>query len=597
MRNVPSFSVGVVSRLIEAKMAELAEKNPSVRYSMTYLASEYIDVVIRSALENILLGVLLAALVVFLFLRRFGATLAIAVSMPVCILTVFVLMNVCKLTLNLMSLGGIAMGVGMIVDNSIVVLENIYRYAADGHDRMTACVEGTREVMLSLTAYTLTTVAVFLPLGLTTGLAGMIFEDFCLTIVFLIFASLLIAVTLVPLLCYFLLDENKVRAHQLKKAEGRASAFGEKFLAAYRKTLAYFLRHLGQGVLASVALVAVFLVACLSTTQVLLPEMDMNMIQANITMPVGARVEDTARVAEQMVKIIYDEVPELESVYYAVGDTENELGIRLVPRKDRTRTATQIANALRVSLSDVAGCEFVISAMDMSAMMTGNDIEVKVTGSDYDTLTMIVSDLMAPIAALPDTVDVTSSVSRQVPQVKVTMNREAASQYGLTAAQVGQAVRAELTGATATTVNINNKELDVVVRGDGAASTSLDALRSLTVTTPYGGSVPLSAVANVDLELAPQSISRENQSRAITITGSTVSGDTNAVTEQIRAILDAYTLPEGYEVTFGGSYEEMGNNFHDLGLALLIALGLVYFVLASQFESFVMPVIVMMILP
>lgn len=581
-----------------AKMAELSEKNADVVYETPYLASEYINIVVDAAIENIILGVGLAAIVVFLFLRRFGATLAIAVSMPVCILTVFVLMYVCDLTMNLLSLGGIAMGVGMIVDNSIVVLENIYRYAAEGNDRLTSCVEGTKEVMLSLTASTLTTVAVFLPLGVANGLAGMIFKDFCLTISFLILGSLVIAVTLVPLLCYFLLDEKKAHAHQLKKLEKRTGkSFSERFLAGYRKVLGYFVQHLGVGVAASVALVAVFIAACLSTKQVLLPPMDMNMIQGNIMMPVGSNAEQTSVIAEQMIQIIYDRVPELEGVYYSVGEQENEVGIILVPKKDRQRDATEIANDLRVAFADIAGCEYTISAMDMSQMMTGSDIEVQITGTDYDTLTMIANDLMEPIKALPDAIDITSTISDEVPQVKVTMNRDAASQYGLTAAQVGQAVRSELTGATATRVNIDNKEIDVVVRGDGAASVSLDALRSMPVTTPYGGTVPLSSVANVDLELAPASISRVNQSRTVTITGSTLSGDTNAITAQIRAILDGYTMPNGYEASIGGGYEQLQENFHDLTLALVVALGLVYFVLASQFESFVMPVIVMMILP
>jgi len=585
-----------VAEKAAAKMAELAEKNSAVVYAAPYLASDYINIVVNAALENILLGVGLAAVVVFLFLRRFGATLAIAVSMPVCILTVFVLMYVCKLTMNLLSLGGIAMGVGMIVDNSIVVLENIYRYAAEGHDRMSACVEGTKEVMLSLTASTLTTAAVFLPLGVANGLAGMIFKDFCLTISFLILGSLAIAVTLVPLLCYFLLDEDKVRAQQLRRAEAGRS-FGARFLAGYRRLLGFFIRHLAVGALVSAALVAVFVLACLSTKQVLLPDMDMNMIQGSIAMPIGSSAEQSAEIAEQMMSIIYDRVPELDSVYYSVGESQNEVGLVLVPKKDRTRTATQVANDLRVAFADIAGCEYTVSAMDMSQMISGNDIEVLVTGNDYNTLTMIANDLMGPIRALPDAIDVRSTVSDDIPQVKVTMNREAAAQYGLTAAQVGQAVRAELTGATATRVNLDNKEIDVVIRGSGAASASLDALRSLPVATPYGGTVPLASVASVSVELAPASISRVNQARTVTITGSSLSGDTNAITEQIRAILDRYTMPNGYEASIGGGYEQLSENFHDLTLALIVALGLVYFVLASQFESFVMPVIVMMILP
>ena len=177
------------------------------------------------------------------------------------------------------------------------------------------------------------------------------------------------------------------------------------------------------------------------------------------------------------------------------------------------------------------------------------------------------------------------------------MNREAASQYGLTAASVGAAVRSELSGSTATTVTINNKELDVVVRGDGKAAASLDALKSMAIPSAFGGTVPLSAVADVNIVLAPQSIIRVNQSRQLSVTGDTISGDTTAITRQINAILDGYALPDGYTVAISGAYEDMMDSFGNLLLALVVALGLVYFVLASQFESFLMPVIVMMILP
>ena len=223
-------------------------------------------------MQNIVLGVVLAAIVVFLFLRRWGATMTIAVSMPVCILTVFILMNVFDLTLNMMSLGGIAMGVGMIVDNSIVVLENIYRFAGEGHSRMESCVEGTKEVTTSVMASTLTTVAVFLPLGLTGGLAGMMFKDFCLTIAFLILASLVIALTLVPLLCYFLLDEEKIRRQNLRRASRKSRA--NPLMALYQKLLGFFVRHLGLAMLVSVALTVVFVASCLSTNMVLIPDMD-----------------------------------------------------------------------------------------------------------------------------------------------------------------------------------------------------------------------------------------------------------------------------------------------------------------------------------
>ena len=587
------------------EMARLQQRNSAVTYTLLYTASDYINMAVHAAVQNIIMGVILAAAVVFLFLRRWGATAAIAVSMPVCVLTVFVLMNVFHLTMNMMSLGGIAMGVGMIVDNSIVVLENIYRWSAEGHSRLDACVEGTREVFTSLTASTLTTVAVFLPLGLTGGMAGMLFDDFCLTISFLILSSLVIAITLVPLLCYFLLDEKKVHQHALRKAQKRAKkhaegklGLGARLNEAYTRLLGYFVRHLWVGMLASVALVAVFIVSCLSTKMVLMPEMDQGMVQISVSTPTGTEVETTAAIADRIVGLAMDNIPELESVYHLSQSESATVGLVLSDKEDRDRSSNDIAHVMRQLTQDIAGCEITVSASDMTEMMGGgSDISVDITGNDYTTLVMIANDLATQIAQLPDAVDVTTSEARAVEQVTITMNREAASQYGLTAATVGAAVRSELSGSTATTVTINNKELDVVVRGDGRSAASLDALRSMPVPSVFGGTVPLSSVADVEIELAPQSITRVDQSRRLSVTGDTISGDTTAITREINQILDSYTLPNGYTVSISGAYENMMESFSDLLLALTVAIGLVYFVLASQFESFVMPVIVMMILP
>ena len=587
------------SKAVVKALEQLQQKNSAVQYTVAYLASDYINMAVNSALNNIFLGVLLAAVVVFLFLRRVGATATISVSMPVCILAVFVLMNAFGITLNMMSLGGIAMGVGMIVDNSIVVLETIYRYAGEGRSRMESCVEGTREVFLSLTASTLTTVAVFVPLSFCGGIAEMIFRDFCLTISFLILSSLVISVTLVPLLCYFLLDDRRIQK-ELERQAGKKKhvGLGGKLMALYQRALGYFVRHLWQGMLVSVGLVVLFVAACASTKAVLMPDMDMGMLSVSISMPTGSGINDTSAISERVSAICMDNVPELDYLYYTAQGESGSVNLVLVDKSKRDRGVDDVANDLRPLLQDIVGCEITISSSDMTSMMSsGSDISVDITGTDNATLALIANDLAQQIGQLPDAVDVTSSLARQVPQVTVTMRRDAAAQYGLTAASVGAAVRSELTGSTATTVTIDNKEIDVVIRGSGAAAKSLDALRSLAISTPYGGTVPLSAVAEVNVELAPQTITRVDQSRQVSVTGSSLSGDLTAVTRQVQKILDGYTMPEGYTAQISGAYTDMTENFSDLLLALLVALGLVYFVLASQFESVLMPVIVMMILP
>ncbi len=595
-----------ISQEILSCMEELAEENPGMVYAIPYIASDYISQAVDSAFRNIVQGVGLAAAVVFVFLRKWGSTLTISVSMPVCILAVFVMMKVLDLTLNMMSLGGIAMGVGMIVDNSIVVLENINRFAAEGRGRKNACIDGTREVTSSVVASTLTTLAVFVPLGLVEGIAGDMFRDFCLTIAALIGASLIISLTLVPLLCYFTLTDKAIEKER-KKQEAKQNQKPGPIAAlkeGYLSLLGFFVRHLGLGMLAGAALVGIFILTLSRTKMVMVPEMDQNQVSVSVSMPTGSSLEESAAIADRVCAIVEKEVPEMEDMYYIVTDGSSSMmggdvtmGVNLIDKGERARSAFEIEDDLRQAVQDIAGCEITVSASSSMGSLSGDDIDVEIEGDDYETLEMIANDLKARIAALPDAVDVDSSLSEKVPQVKVTVKREAASQYGLTAAAIGSAVRAELTGSTATTVTISNREYDVVVKGDGTASSSLDALKSMAVSSSYGGSVPLSAVADVVVEQAAQTITRSNQTRRVTVTGSTLSGDTTAITKQINAILDAYPMPQGYSAQTSGGYEDMMESFADLGFALVVALLLVYFVLAVQFESFAMPVIVMLILP
>ena len=589
---------------ILARLEELQSDNPNLRYAIPYLGSDYVNLSVDSAYESILLGVLLATLVVFLFLRRLGATMAIAVSMPVCILTVFALMYSMDLTLNIMSLGGISLGVGMIVDNSIVVLENIYRFAADGKSRWEACVEGTKEVTSSVVASTLTTEAVFVPLGVTGGLAGMVFKDFCLTIASLLLASLVISLTLVPLLCYFMLDPEKIRRDMEKKASktpGPITTFFTNLVAKlntiYMNTLGYFVRHLKTGMIVSALLVVGFVATLLSIDMVLIPEMDQGMININVSLPTGSEVDESSVIADRITAVVADNCPELKQMYYIANPESVTFVVTLADKADRARSTFEITESLKPHFENFAGCEISCSSGSTLSMSSGNDINVKLTGDDFGTLEMIANDLMTQIYALDDVAELETSLAKQVPEVKVTMKRAAASQYGLTAATVGAAVRAELSGTTATTVTMDNQEIDVVIKGNGAASKSLDALRSMSIAAPTGALVPLGSVADVSIELAPQSINRSNQNRVLTITGSTISGSSSAIGSKLEQLLENYTLPEGYTAEVGGDYAELMDTFKDLFLALIVALGLVYFVLAAQFESFILPIMVMLILP
>lgn len=586
---------------------EVTALQPTLDWSLLMDQSDMINMTVDSVIQNIVFGVLLAAIVLFVFLRDWGATAVISMSMPICIISVFLIMQVFDITMNMMSLGGIAMGVGMIVDNSIVVLENIFHYRSDGCDRFTSCVEGTKEVALSISASTLTTVAVFLPIGLSGGLSGMMFREFCITICSLLLASLLIALTLVPVLCYALLDRGG--KHRMRMPDTGHDIADRPLMRKYKELLAHFITHRKKAIIISGAMIVAFLGSIAIAGVELMPQMDESMVSIGVEMPVGSDLEDVSAMADRAVDIALEQVPEIESIYYSTGgasmsttSTANSASItvNLVDKSDRDRTSQQVADDLRPYMQDLAGAEISVEAsgtMDMSSM-TGDAISVTLRGDDYDKLSQTAEQLAGQLAALPGAIEVSSSASDQVPEVEITLNRANASRFGLTAATIGQAVRGELSGQTATQLKVNGEEITVTVRGDSRAETSIDALKSVMIPTQTGGSVPLSLVANVDTVLAPQSINRLNQSRTVTITGGaddTVS--TAEMSQAVQGVLDTFELPDGITYETGGEMEEMINTFTQLAYALVVALGLVYFVLASQFESFVMPVIIMTILP
>ena len=597
-----------VSNRVDKALARLTAENPTLDWMKAFDQREFINVVVDSTIRNIIIGVLLAAVVLFLFLRDWGSTAVISMAMPLCIVAVFLIMQMLDITLNMMSLGGIAMGVGMIVDNSIVVLENIFRFRSEGKDRYTACVEGTGEVALSISASTLTTIAVFLPIGLQQGIIGMLFSEFCITICTLMLTSLVVALTIVPLLSYLLLDRGKRKSMLgLEGVNLSALRADRPLMRKYKQLLSYFVHHRGVAVAVSGGMIALFVAAIALSGFEMIPDMDQGQVAVTISLPTGAELDDAEEFGDRVEQIMVDTIPEIESIYYTSGGsgmststgTSVSVTANLVDRGDRDRSASEIAKRLRSDLADLAGCEITVSSagmMDMSSM-TGTAISVTLTGDDYDLLTETADELVDRLSEIPDAVDVKSSASEQVPEVDITINRANAARYGLTAGAIGSAVRTELTGSTATELKIDGEEITVAVRGDSRYGESMDALRNMPLSTAAGTTVPLGMVADIDVVLAPQSIMRENQSRTVTVTGGSLSDDAAGMAVSVQAVLNDFVLPEGITIDQGGENEEMIDAFSKLGTALAAAIGLVYFVLASQFESFVMPVIIMLILP
>ncbi len=597
-----------VAERAKTAMDALTADNPSLDWTLLSDQSDFINQSVASVTQNIVFGVLLSALVLFVFLRRVNATAILVISMPICIVSVFLIMQALDLTMNLMSLGGMGMGVGMIVDNSIVVLENIFRYRTDGKSRWDACVEGTGEVAMAITASSLTTIAVFLPISMTDGIVGMMFREFALTIVALITTSLIIALTLVPLLCYILLDRSD-DSHLMASVDTTDLLQEKPLMRSYKRLLQFFLNKRRVAIFISFAMVIGFIFSIIVSVAtkgvIMMPEMDQGAVAVSIEMPVGAELSETEAIADKVATIALEQIAETESVSFSTeasmySDSSGvTVNVDLVEAKDRKRGSIEIANDLRNRLTDIAGAKMTTESSDNSGMssMSGAALSVELRGDDYDVLTATASDLVQQLKQIPDAVDVSSSASDRVPSVNVTMNSMTASQFGLNAASVGAMVRAELAGQSATELRMSGDEITVTVKGDDASSKSLDALKSIPISTSSGGTIPLSLIANVEVTLTPQEINRVNQSRTITITGDSASGNTSALNQQAQAVLDAYTLPDGINYESGGEMEEIMDSLQSLGYALLVAMGLVYFILASQYESFILPVMVMVILP
>ena len=600
-----SNTVDIAERA-KAELDSLTADNNALDWDLVMDQSDYINMTVDNAMSNIWMGVLFAAIVLIVFLRDIGATVAISVAMPCCILFTFLIMFALDITLNMMSLGGIALGVGMIVDNSIVVLENIFHYRSDGYDRWESCVQGTREVVLSVTASTLTTIAVFLPIGLSGGMTGMMFKEFCITIVALLSSSLIISLTLVPLLCYILLDRGGVHRISASDPGVKERMMADKpMMRNYKKVLKLFIARRWVGLAVTFGICAISVVSIALAGSELIPEMDQGQISVSVGMPNGSTMEETASIQDRIVSIAEQTIPEMEQVYYSTGSSSSVMSgtssasvtITLVDLEDRDRSSNEVANQLRRDLSNIAGCEITVSASSMS-VGEGSDISLQLSGEDYDVLAEAANDLAAEIEALPDAINVESSAGEQVPRVAVKINRDNASRFGLSASTIGGLVRGELTGSTATTLRMGGEEYDVTISGDEALTQDIDALRSLQLPSATGGTVPLSMVADVYTELSPQTINRIDQYETVTITGESESGDSVGITQAVNGLLADYQLPEGVEIEDGDTAaSSIAETTQSLMTALMVAILLVYFILASQFNSFVLPVAIMLILP
>jgi len=604
-----------VSNSVLAELDRIKTDVPDVKTMVILDPADYIRFSLKTVTDAAIVGGILAIIVLFVFLRNIRTTLIVAISMPVSVISTFALMYYADISLNMMSLGGLTLGIGMLVDNSIVVLESIYRKIEEGEDRISAAIDGAKEVAMSVTASTLTTVSVFLPISFSGGLTAQIFNQLALTICFSLASSLAVSLTFVPMASSLILKPELVagvhkRENIITKLLDLVGAGIKKLEAGYRLLLGVCLRHKATTCFVVIAFVTGTLLSLNYIGQEFMPDTDEGVISININMPNATKLEETQKTALEVMGRLNGRYPEVEDISLSIGGggitlfgaggaTDSaSITINLTDKITRDRSSHEIASDMSRLLRDVPGAEITVASVGMSmGSFAGGGIEIAVKGDDYEILKEIANDIREIVATIPGTRDIETSIQATSPQATIRVNRAKAASYGISAYSVSGIINTAVQGAVAGTYKENGTELDIRVRQEQDNFDYITDIENILIPSPTGASVPLYEIAEIEITDMPMSISREGQQRYISITASLDGRDSGSVMDDITARLAYYPIPPGYIWEEAGTFVQMVETFDDLGLALIMAVVLVYMIMAAQFESFIYPFIVMFSVP
>ncbi|MBM7870508.1 HAE1 family hydrophobic/amphiphilic exporter-1 [Clostridium pascui] len=603
-----------IANQINKQIDKLKSQYSNLQVEKAFDQSEYISKSISNVSSSAITGSILAVLILYIFLRNIRSTFIIGTSIPISIIATFILIYFNGITLNLMTLGGLALGVGMLVDNSIVVLENIYRYRQQGYSKVDAAIQGTQEVMISVIASTLTTVAVFLPIAFAQGITAIIFKELALTVTFSLAASLIVSLTLVPMLSSKLL---KIDEYQGRHHEGKNKLFAkiydgfDKVFAfvesKYKGLLAKALKHRKITIIITLAAFISSMASLAAVGFEFFPATDEGQFTVSVELPEGSKVKDSEQFLSKIENKIKG-IKEIKSIFSSAGggggmsftssgQNKGSLTVNLVPLKERKRSTADVVDEVRNLVKDTAGAKINIQAASSSMGGVGSAISIEIKGDNLNTLKNIGNNFKNVVESVDGTREVKLSLTEGAPEVQVKINREKASQYGITAAQLSTQIKGIMDGKVATKYKIDGDELDVVIKGDDVFSESISNLKQVLIQTPTGINVPLELIADVSINQSTSSINRENQVRTITVNSDIYGRDLKSITDEISTKLSSVQMPEGYTYEMGGENEQMMDAFSDLILALGLAVILVYMILAAQFESLIHPFTIMFAVP
>ena len=605
-----------VARAVHEEMDRINREMQGVKLTLVNDTSVFIEQSIASVREAVMLGSVLVIVIIFGFLRSWRSTLIICTSIPISIIGTFALLYFAGFTLNTMTFGGLALGVGMIVDASIVVLENTQRHLEMGKSRMQAAIDGSEEIWSAILASTLTHVAVFVPLFFLTGVSSVLFKELSIVVIFSLSMALFVAVTLVPVLCSKLMDIPK-------PAEERKGIIGAMFNAserglnrlddAYRRLLHLSLNHRPTVLLGGAGLFVLAILIMPMLKYELLPQTDEGEVTVDVELAVGSRIERTREVLIRMEDMIKQSVPEGHTMVTNAGGGgfgpgggsthRGSINIRLVEKAKRTRSNDQIAQDLRRQLSGLPGVvvrarpsggNFVLSRV----LGGGSDsrLSLEIRGDDLDDSRRLALQSRDIMLQTPGVADVRLGREEGRPELAIRVDRNKAAAFGLTVSGVANTLRTNVAGTQAAIYRERGNEYPIIVRLREEDRERVSDVDDLLISTPTGQVVQAKNLMQVRPESGPVEIERKNQERVQRVNAEIEATLSEAV-EAVQARLPQLNIPRDFSVGFGAEVEEQTKAFQQLQLLLVLALVLVYAVMASQYESFRDPFIIMFSIP
>lgn len=604
-------ATATVSENIAKKLNSLTQENEGLHFTTLMDQGDYIDIIINSVLQNLLMGAVLAIIILYLFLRDIKPTLIVALSIPISVIFALVLMYFSGVTLNMISLSGLAIGVGMLVDNSVVVIENIYRLRNLGVPPVKAALNGAKQVAGAIASSTLTTICVFFPIVFIEGLTRQIFMDMALTITYSLLASLIVALTLVP----------AMGQRMLRKVKPVKHGMFDKMLDGYEKSIRFVLKHRAIALIAAVVLLFGSMFGAVARGFSFMPNMASTELSVTVKLDDSATMDDTIDAAQNLLDTLskYDD---FETVGVMTGSTTSLMGLTgsvsssdadkgsvmayAVFKDDKVKNSESISKEIEAELQSIDGDVVVSgssSSSSMSAMLGNDGVSIKLYGDDLKTLQNTAKDMAEKLAAVDGIDETDNGIGATSGEIKVTVDKTKAAKKSLTVAQVYQQIAAAITSeTTSSTLTNSGKDLDVVVIKDENSDVTKNNIKDikLTYTDKEGNekTTKLSEVAEISDSESMNSITRSDQKRYIKVSGTLKDGYTNTdVSNKAKALFDDYKLPDGCSIEYSGSNESTMEAVNQMLLMMLLGVILIYLIMVAQFQSLKSPFIIMFTIP